>query len=74
MRTMQLYLYDIISNSQAFAENLFTTSYGGTMSVNVTTDGMVASAVGLSIIPIVLAYPFIQRYMVKGITVGSVKG
>jgi len=35
---------------------------------------MVAAAVGLSIIPIVLAYPFIQRYMVKGITVGSVKG
>ena len=28
MRTMQLYLYDIINNSQAFAENLFGTSYG----------------------------------------------
>lgn len=74
MRTMQLYLYDIINNSQAFAENLFGTSYGGSFMVNVTTDGMVAAAVGLSIIPIVLAYPFIQRYMVKGITVGSVKG
>ena len=74
MRTMQLYLYDIINNSQAFAENLFGSSYGGSFMVNVTTDGMVAAAVGLSIIPIVLAYPFIQRYMVKGITVGSVKG
>ena len=74
MRTMQLYLYDIINNSQAFAENLFGTSYGGSFMVNVTTDGMVAAAVGLSIIPIVLAYPFIQRYMVKGITGGSVKG
>ncbi len=74
MRTMQLYLYDIINNSQAFAENLFGTSYGGSFMVNVTTDGMVAAAVGLSIIPIVLAYPFIQRYRVKGITVGSVKG
>ena len=77
MKTMQLYLYDIINNSQAFAENLYGNGVGetqGTLSLNVTTDGMVAAAVGMSIIPIVLAYPFVQRFLVKGITVGSVKG
>ncbi len=77
MKTMQLYLYDIINNSQAFAENLYGNGVGanqGTFSLNITTDGMVAAAVALSIIPIVLAYPFVQRFMVKGITVGSVKG
>jgi putative aldouronate transport system permease protein len=35
---------------------------------------MVASAVTLSLIPIVLFYPFVQRYLTQGITVGSVKG
>ncbi len=75
MRTMQLYLYDIINNSQAFAENLLSGAVGRSSYLdNVTTEGMVATAVTLSIIPIIAAYPFIQRYMVHGITVGSVKG
>jgi len=75
MRTMQLYLYDIINNSQAFAENLSNGAKGvGNYLENITTEGMVAAAVSLSIIPIIAAYPFIQRYMVHGITVGSVKG
>lgn len=76
MKTMQLYLYDIINNGQAFAENLYSGAYGGAagMSQNVTTEGMVAAAVTMSIIPIVAAYPFIQKFMVQGITIGSVKG
>lgn len=77
MRTMQLYLYDIINNGQAFAENVFGNSIGsgvGTVSNNITTDGIIAAAVTMSIIPIVAAYPFIQRYMIHGITLGSVKG
>lgn len=76
MRTMQLYLYDIINNGQAFAENLYSgwNSDGVAISSNVTTDGMVAAAVTMSLIPIIVAYPFIQKFMVKGITIGSVKG
>jgi putative aldouronate transport system permease protein len=76
MRTIQLYLYDIINNGQAFAENLYSgwNSGGASISSNVTTDGMVAAAVTMSLVPIVLMYPFVQRYMVQGITIGSVKG
>jgi len=76
MRTMQLYLYDIINNSQAFAENLYSgwNTAGAAISLNVTTDGMVAAAVTMSLIPIVALYPFVQRYMIQGITIGSVKG
>lgn len=76
MRTMQLYLYDIINNGQAFAENLYSgwNSGGAAISSNVTTDGMVAAAVTMSLIPIIAFYPFVQRFLVKGITIGSVKG
>ena len=75
MRTMQLYLYDIINNASALAESLYSTSHQGqNFAKNLTTEGMVAAAVSMSIIPIVLAYPFVQRYMIQGITVGSVKG
>ena len=77
MRTMQLYLYDIINNGQAFAENLYSGAFGssvGNVSREITTDGIIAAAVTMSIVPIIAAYPFIQRYMVHGITLGSVKG
>jgi len=76
MRTMQLYLYDIINNGQAFAENLYSgwNTEGKAMSTNVTTDGIVAAAVTMSLIPIVMLYPLIQRFMIQGITIGSVKG
>lgn len=77
MRTLQVYLYDIINNGQAFLESLYSGSLGsnlGNSMENITTDGMVAAAVTLSIIPIILVYPFVQRYLVKGITLGSIKG
>jgi putative aldouronate transport system permease protein len=76
LRTIQLYLYDIINNGQAFAENLYSgwNSGGAAISSNVTTDGMVAAAVTMSLIPIIALYPFVQRFMIQGITIGSVKG
>lgn len=76
MRTIQLYLYDIINNGQAFAENLYSgwNTGGAAISANVTTEGMVAAAVTMSMVPIVAFYPFVQRFMIQGITVGSVKG
>jgi putative aldouronate transport system permease protein len=73
MRTIQLYLYDIINNGQAYTENIYM---GGSSNIssNVTTDSMVAAAVTMSLVPIIAMYPFIQRFMIQGITIGSVKG
>lgn len=78
MKTLQVFLYDLINNGQEVLENLFGSAFGSSVGVvkdsDMTIDGMVAAAVTLSLIPIVAAYPFVQRYMVKGITIGSVKG
>ncbi len=38
------------------------------------TEGLKAATSIVSIIPILIAYPFIQRYFVAGIMIGSVKG
>ena len=70
MNTLQVYLYNIINNSQDFIQNLASNNY----MANITSEGMVAAAVTLSIIPIVALYPFVARFMVQGITIGSVKG
>lgn len=73
MRTMQLYLYDIINNSQQYTESIYMGG-GSALSSNITIDTMIAAAVSMSLVPIVALYPFIQRYMIQGITIGSVKG
>ncbi len=77
MRTLQVYLYDLIQNGQSVLENLTGAALGsaqGNYEANITTQGVTAAAVTLSIIPIVALYPFVQRYVVQGITLGSVKG
>ena len=79
MKTLQVYLYDLINTGSAFMENIASGGYTGDgistgLSKNITAEGMTASAVTLSLIPIVALYPFVQRFLIKGITIGSVKG
>ena len=81
MKTLQVYLYDLINTGSAFMENIASgglfgdsANMGTGLSVNITAEGLTASAVTLSLIPIVALYPFVQRFLVKGITIGSVKG
>ncbi len=71
MQTLQVYLKNLIANIQGtLADITGSTGY----SPNLTSDGLTAAAVTISIIPITLLYPFIARYLVSGITIGSVKG
>ncbi len=52
----------------------------GVMEVNATDDTLVnpenikAATIMVATVPIILVYPFIQKYFVKGVMVGSVKG
>ncbi len=41
---------------------------------NVNSESLSAAMIVVSIIPVVIVYPFMQKYFVKGIMVGSVKG
>ena len=70
MQTLQVFLYNVINNSSDFAENMASSSFN----VNITAEGMVAATVFMSLIPILMLYPFVSRYMIQGITIGSVKG
>lgn len=69
MKTLQLFLYDTIYSSDDLVEKLM-----GMEAEHVSIEGLRSAAVVLSIIPIILFYPFVQRYFVAGITIGSVKG
>lgn len=70
MRTLQVYLYNLINTSSEVAMNLAS----GSGMTNLTSAGLVAAAVSVSVLPILIVYPFVQKFLVKGMTVGSVKG
>ncbi|WP_438444151.1 carbohydrate ABC transporter permease [Gorillibacterium sp. sgz5001074] len=41
---------------------------------NLTPDGIRSAAVIIMVVPILLVYPFLQKYFVKGVMLGSIKG
>ena len=43
-------------------------------SMQVTTDSMVSAQIIVVTLPVICIYPFLQKYFVQGITIGSVKG
>ncbi len=68
---LQLLLYKIISNIQFVLQNSFyLASEGGSFQ---TIAARMATCV-IAIAPMLLAFPFFQKYLAKGLTLGSVKG
>ncbi|TVY05430.1 carbohydrate ABC transporter permease [Paenibacillus cremeus] len=47
---------------------------GATMQNLVTPEGIRAAAIIISVTPILCVYPFLQKYFVKGVLIGSIKG
>lgn len=56
------------------SENAAAIGAGGGSSKNLLLANVRAATVMISIGPIVLVYPFVQKYFIKGIMIGSLKG
>jgi putative aldouronate transport system permease protein len=69
--TLQVILRDIV-----FASTASTSNASAMVSVEKTyyAQGLKMAAIMLTMAPVMLFYPFVQRYFVKGILVGAVKG
>lgn len=68
---LQYMLYDLISKVQALSRM--------SMQANISLVNMPSQTLRLAMTmvatgPIILVYPFVQKYFVKGITIGAVKG
>ncbi len=68
VKPLQLYLYELISTASKIKE------LDPEQAMNLSSIGVQAASIVLGTLPIILAYPFAQRYFVHGLTVGSVKG
>jgi len=64
--TLQIFLRDIVVNANVNAND---------MEMGATTSDMVRYAtIIVATVPVLIVYPFIQKYFVKGVMVGAVKG
>lgn len=68
VKPLQMYLYELLTTTQ----NLYEVD--PVIAAGLSSSGMQAAAIVVSTMPILLVYPFLQKYFVKGLTVGSVKG
>ena len=70
--TMQFLLYELLSQVQAQAAQITNDSALAATSATPTSIRLTLTA--FVIIPIMLVYPFVQKYFTKGIMIGAVKG
>jgi ABC-type sugar transport system, permease component len=69
--TLQFYLYKIVAGADALRNLSFVP---GRDSATIPTETLKLAMTVIATGPIVLLYPFVQKYFVTGLTIGSVKG
>lgn len=70
-RPLQLFLYNVI-NSADFIRNSAAASNVAAQEIPLETMKMATAVVATG--PVILFYPFVQKYFISGITIGAVKG
>ena len=70
LKMAQYKLYEMILNAQEAAQTALTEA----TNVTSTPEVLQAASIMFVTIPIIVIYPFVQKYFVKGTMVGAVKG
>ncbi|MNI07923.1 Trehalose transport system permease protein SugB [compost metagenome] len=71
LKPLQLYLRDIVMEADSVQMGLNKTV---DEMMNITPEGIRSATVIASTVPILLVYPYLQKYFIKGVLIGSVKG
>ncbi len=71
---LQYYLQTMLNNADALRKAAAMSNGAVTTTTQVPLEGMKMAMTVIATGPIVLLYPFVQRYFVKGLTIGAVKG
>ena len=71
LKPLQLYLRDIVLNASSATAGMEVTQDD---MMNLSPDNVRSATVIASTIPILLLYPYLQKYFIKGVLIGSVKG
>jgi len=68
LKPLQIYLLDLVLRSQM--DDLFASQ----SEQDIPTLSIQTAAIFAGTLPILLVYPFIQRYFIKGVMIGAIKG
>lgn len=76
---LQTYLQKLLNSMQASTQgneigNNMSASILEQQMATITTNSVRMASIMIATIPIMLVYPFLQKYFVKGVRIGSVKG
>lgn len=71
--SIQVLLNTILLNAQYLLSNIQFSDDMGQMD-EIPSNGLRMAIAAIGVIPILVTYPFFQRYFAKGLTVGAVKG
>ncbi len=73
LQPLQLKLYNIIEGSQSVEIATIEGSGAATLQSSVS-ESIRSATIIFATLPILVVYPFVQRYFVAGVTIGAVKG
>lgn len=73
--TLQYVIMQLIKQSEVLQKMTADAALtgGGTVSAKPTSESVKAAAIIFSTLPIIMTYPFLQKYFVKGVTIGAIK-
>lgn len=73
--TLQYLLYELLNQVQAASEQIqYETGAQAMAASAITSTGIRLTLTAVVTIPIMIVYPFVQKFYVKGIMIGAVKG
>ncbi|WP_313560098.1 carbohydrate ABC transporter permease [Ruminiclostridium cellobioparum] len=69
LKPLQQYIYEMINSANNINNNMSVEEM-----LKISPGGVQAAAIIATTMPIIIVYPFLQKYFVQGMTLGSVKG
>jgi len=74
LKDMNLVPLQLLLKKLIIEKDLLASMDSGGASFDFTRETLVYAIIIVSVIPMIVVYPFVQKYFVKGLTIGSVKG
>lgn len=74
LKTLQLVLYEYLNEASALAQSTDVHDKAKYANAQLTPQAIRMTITMVVTLPILFVYPFMQKYFVKGIMLGAVKG